>query len=54
MSMKKTMRVQIASEIIAQLKREMKQPQWAKSARNRVCPQIERGAKEPENRFEIV
>jgi hypothetical protein len=52
--MKRKSRIQIASEIIAQLKREMKKPRWAESVSNRMCAQAAQGAKEPEARFERV
>jgi hypothetical protein len=54
MLMKKKRRAQIASEIIAQLKREMKKPQWAESVSTRIRTQAAQGAKEPEARFERV
>jgi hypothetical protein len=50
--MKKKSRLQIASEIIAQLKREMEKPRWAESVSNRRCAQVAQGAKEPEACFE--
>jgi hypothetical protein len=54
MLMKKKGRVHIASEIIAQLKREMKKPRWAKSVSNRMCAQVTQDAKELAERFERV
>ena len=50
--MKKKSRIQIASEIIAQLKREMEKPRWVESVSNRMRAQITQGAKEPEACFE--
>jgi hypothetical protein len=54
MLMKKKSRVHIASEIIAQLKRELMKPRWAESISTRVRAQAAQGAKEPEARYERV
>jgi hypothetical protein len=41
--MKKKSRIQIASQIIAQLKREMQQPRWTESVRNGISLQTGSG-----------
>ncbi len=49
--MKKKGRIEIASQIIAQLKREMQEPQLTKSVRNGISLQAESGKKEPAGRI---
>ena len=50
--MKKKNQIQIASEIIAQVKREMQEPRLTESVRNGISTQAGPGAKEPAARFE--
>jgi hypothetical protein len=45
--MKKKSRIQIASQIIAQVKREMQKPRLTESVRNGIPLQAESGKKEP-------
>jgi hypothetical protein len=52
--MKKKSRIQIASQIIAQLKREMQEPRLTESVRNGMSLQVGRGRKEPAVRLARV
>jgi len=49
--MKKKNRIQIASQIIAQIKREMQEPRMTESVRNGIFTKEGPGAKEPAARL---
>ena len=52
--MKKKNRIQIASQIIAQLKREMQEPRLTESVRNGISLQARSDKKEPAVRLAIA
>ena len=49
--MKKKNRIQIASQIVAQVKREMQEPRMTESVRNGISAQARSDAKEPAPRL---